>query len=130
MQTPIIVIDSSGDIDFFLDVDAQGSITPVGGMEPETIMEGEEFTAYDAAGRLLNLSVLKRAVPRQFLFLRYTVPMEYVVVQPEESGPAHAEDLRSKIIHYLTYVGVPEDKLRDLPLAELVQTLVQRGSAQ
>jgi hypothetical protein len=130
MQTPIIVIDSSGEIDFFLDVDAQGCITPVGGMEPETIMEGEEFTAYDAAGRLLNLSVLKRPVAKQFLFFRYTVPMDYVVAQPAESEHAHADELRSEIINYLTHLGVPEDELRDLSLAELVQRLLQRGSAQ
>jgi hypothetical protein len=120
IKPPILIVDTSGEVDCYPDIEGkEGYLIPIGVMEPDQIRRGE-YVAYDGEGRLLMLSTKIRKLKKQFLFFRYTDPVEYVVVQPAETEPSHTSELRDKIIYHLTQRGAPQTETSHLSLQELV----------
>jgi hypothetical protein len=112
MELPIIVVDRAGDVDMFATVEAVAQY-----LEPIDVA-GNEYTAYDSAGRLLELRVERKKV--LLLSVLDISPGEQVVIAPAEIAPTHANELRERLAAYLHALGASPVWLAQASLADLV----------
>ena len=107
-----IVLDENGNILIF-----NSRKHAEGYLEAIDVANGE-YVGYDGAGRLLTLDV----VPRPSGSGRG----ESVSIDLAEHDPAHAADLRHKLVAALRDTDLWSDALEKAPLDELVTTATQR----
>jgi len=82
------------------------------------------FTAYDAEGRLLSLSVRENPVPFPWCLLRGRVL--HVVMTVAEEEPGHIGELRALLGRFLKRLyGNTTESFEELRLDELVQQVVK-----
>jgi hypothetical protein len=86
---------------------------------------GEDYRAFDAEGRPLELVVEERVTQRRFLGLTRTQSGEVVVVQPRGEAP-QPEDLKPLLVRFLVQEGQAEDADSPAPpLDELIERCVR-----
>jgi len=98
---PPLVVGEPWDIEFF------GSPEAVSRELEGWFPAAADYVAYDSEGRKLELAVERRRVPRRFLWSRWTVEVEQVVVRPLERDPEHAEELAELLREWLPRGGGP-----------------------
>lgn len=99
MMKPPIIADNNGDVLVFRSLkDAEIYIEPVD-------VQNNEYTAYDSEGRLLRLKTIKH---------------NRVALEPIESEPLHASQLRTLLQEHLVALGLPLEWIDGASLAELV----------
>jgi hypothetical protein len=104
---PPIILDNRGDLLIFGSAnDAVAYVEPID-------VENKEYVAYDSEGCLLSLSVRGRWIKR-------------IIIEPQETDPAHGEELRGKLEKFLVHVFVRQGRdpihLINAPLNDLVAT--------
>jgi len=114
MKAPIIA-DNRGDLHVFESVDqAERYIEPID-------VKNNEWTIYDSEGRSVEAVITRR----------WGFP-ERVVLTARDQIPRHSNELRSRLITFLTRIGKVHDGLAELPLERLIEearsSYVKRGS--
>jgi hypothetical protein len=112
LKPPIFVFDEAGDVMVF---ESGGSVGDE--IESDDVENGVFTGAFDSQGRRVNL-VVPTPSKRSRLFFIQTVRMTPVFLEEGESEPAHAEELRQRLIRALRQSGHPPTA--GVQLSELV----------
>lgn len=120
---PVFVVDR-------LELHVFGSLDDVaGGLRSRYPCE-VDYSAYDAAGRRLELDVERQVVQTKRLGRTRHREQDVVVVRALEDQPAHAAPLAEALRRALApWGGIPADVSRDVPLSQLVQMSLERFAA-
>lgn len=109
MRPPFVLVDNTGDIEVFDTVQELEQYA-----EPVDVRLNE-YVAYDAEGRLLDLRC-EEVVGGRFLRVRLSV----VRVVEAEQEPAHLDDLRRSLLRFLSLLGDNETVCEQLSLSDLL----------
>lgn len=118
ISLPIVVVDNSGvDISIYPSIeDAELHLEPID-------VKNGEYRAYDAAGRVLALGVVKKRIRRSWGLVNMGV--EQVLVRQAEEKPTHCEELRAALIAFLDSVGIGVESSHPEGIDQLIQTVAQ-----
>jgi hypothetical protein len=116
---PIVVVNRPDGVAVYETADAV-----TGHLEP-WYAEEEDFDAYDAEGRHVELRVERRPA-MVGTFRRRLGVVDLVVPVAVEGEPRHADELRAALVDALTGAGCVRDELRALALPELLDEARRR----
>ena len=91
-------------------------------LEPVDVRDGI-YVVYDREGHLLDITVGLVERERHFLWFRWKVHFEGVIISEHEPVCDCSSELRSKLINYLTHCRMSEEELHGLPLEELIRKI-------
>lgn len=114
IKPPIVVID--GD-----DIMVHSSVEDAEiDLEPGDVKSGG-IEVYDSAGQLLDLSVTLIELKRHFLYFKWTKHYEGVRIKIHEPIVNRVNELRAKLLSFLSSKGMTEKGLEDTILEELIK---------
>lgn len=119
MRPPFVLVDNTGDIEVFDTVQELEQYA-----EPVDVRLNE-YVAYDAEGRLLDLRC-EEVVSGRFLRVRLSV----VRVVEAEQEPAHLDDLRRSLLRFLSRLGDNETVCEQLSLSDLLSRVYRAVRGQ
>ena len=105
MDFPIVVADRGGK-----DLSLYASVAAAESQLEAVDVRNNEYVAYDAAGRLLTISM----------------KAEIVRITAGDTEPRHEQELRSALVSFLVACGTPKETLDGLALNQLI-ALVDRS---
>ncbi len=111
---PPIIISDGHDLLIYSSVEHATSI-----MELEDV--NSNIVAYDCLGHRLSLDIGFRIIEKRFLWIKWKSNHRYILITGCDPPINDSQDLREKLIYYLSYQGKVEDDLLNCDNKRLIE---------